>query len=102
MSKTLRYRLFNIGAMPEKLRTEIESDEVFFIEEGIGVTVRRHGKAPGYSGGATGLFSGAFAVTNHRIIASISSTVMVDAVYEGNGASKAEATLAEDGLHIRV
>jgi hypothetical protein len=102
VTKTLRYRLFNIGTMPEKLRAEIEADEVLFVGEGISVTVRRHGKAPGYCGGATGMFSGAFAVTKRRIIASISSSVMVDAPYDGSGASKAMATLTEEGLSVSI
>jgi hypothetical protein len=102
VSKALRYRLFNIGAMPEKLRAEIEDDEVLFITEGISVTVRRRGTAPGYRGGATGMFSGAFAVTDRRIIASISASVMVDAPYHGADSSKATATLTEEGLAVHI
>jgi hypothetical protein len=90
--------------MPEKLRAEIEADEVLFITEGISVTVRRRGTAPGYRGGATGMFSGAFAVTNRRIIASISASVMVDAPYHDHraDASKATATLTAEGLGIHI
>ena len=102
MSKTLRYRLFKIGSMPERLRAEIENDQVLFFEEGMPVTVRRRGTAPGFKGGATGAFSGAFAITDQRIIASISSTVMVDASYDEKDAHGAEASLAEDGLHVVI
>jgi len=88
--------------MPEKLRAEIETDEVLFIAEGVPVTVRRRGKAPGYRGAATGKFSGAFAVTNRRILASISSSVMVDAPYDRSDGTKAIATLTKDGLWVHI
>jgi len=102
MVKTFRYLFFKIGALPEKLRTEIQSDEVIFMEEGIPVTVRRHGTAPGFRGGGIGRFSGAFVVTNRRIVASISKTVVADVPYDMTDAKGAEASLAEDGLHITI
>src|SRR5438552_9000409 len=102
MPKTLRYRLFKTGAMAPALRAEINNEEILFFDEGIAVTVRRRGTAPGFSGGGTGRFSGAFAVTDRRIVASISKTVMVDASYDAKETQGAEASLAEDGLHIKV
>ncbi|MBI3762578.1 MAG: hypothetical protein HY260_12060 [Chloroflexi bacterium] len=102
MPKTLRYRLFKIGAMPETLRAEIKNDQLLFVEEGVAVTVRRKGSAPGFKGGGWGAFSGAFAITNQRIVASISSTVVVNAPYSGKDASGAEMSLAGDGLHVAV
>jgi hypothetical protein len=102
MSKTLRYRLFKVGALPENLRTEIQNDEVMLLEEGIPVTVRRHGTAPGFRGGGVGSFSGAFAVTNRRLVASISKTVVMDASCDTKDAKGAEASFAEDGLHITI
>jgi hypothetical protein len=35
MPKTIRYRLFKVGALPEALRAEIKHEEVLFVEEGI-------------------------------------------------------------------
>jgi hypothetical protein len=102
MPKTFRYRLFKIGALPEKLRAEIQNDNVIFLEEGIPVTVHRNGTAPGFIGGSIGKFSGAFAVTNQRIVANISGTVMVDASYDAKDTNGAELSLTEDGLHITV
>ncbi len=102
MKKTLRYRLFKVGALPDKLRTEMQNDKVIFLEEGIPVTVHRNGTAPGFIGSATGRFSGSFAVTDHRLVASISKTIMVDAPYDIKGTNDAEALLSEDGLHITV
>jgi len=84
------------------LRAEIKNEQVLFLEEGIAVTVWRRGTAPGFRGGGTGRFSGAFAITDRRIVASISKTVMVDASFEVKEAPGAEASLAEDGLHVKV
>src|SRR5947199_3441240 len=102
MPKTLRYRLFKAGAMPEALRAVIKNEQVLFSGEGLPVTVRRRGSAPGFTGSGTGRFSGAFAVTDKRIVASISQTVMVDASYDLKEARGAEASLNEDGLHVKV
>ena len=102
MQKTLRYRLFKVGAMPDALRAEIKNEQVLFHDEGVPVTVRRRGSAPGFTGTSSGRFSGAFAVTNQRIVASVSRTIMVDASYEVKDAHGAEVSLVEDGLHVKV
>ena len=88
--------------MPEALRAEIKNEQLLFQDEGHPVTVRRRGSAPGFTGSSSGRFSGAFAVTNQRIVASISQTVMVDASYEVKDAQGAEVSLIEDGLHVKV
>src|SRR5207248_10367117 len=102
MSKTLRYRLFKVGAMPDELRAEICNDNILSQEEGVRVTVRRHGTGPGFKGGGTGSFSGAFALTDRRIVASISKTTMGDAPYDAASSTGAEVSVAEDGLHVTV
>jgi hypothetical protein len=102
MSKTLRYRLFKIGALPQALRAEIAPEKMLFQDEGVAVTVHRHGAAPGFRGGGIGMFSGAFAITDRRLVASISSTVVAEAPYADGGASGAEAMLDADGLHLNV
>jgi len=104
MSKTLRYRLFKTGAMPENVRAEIKNEQLLFFDEGLPVTVRRKGTAPGYRGGATGKFSGAVAITDHRVVGTISNTRMVDAAFDISPATDkpAELSIAEDGLHVRV
>ena len=104
MSKTLRYRLFKVGAMPPKLRDQINREQVLFFDEGVAVTIRRRGTAPGFRGGATGKFSGAFAITGRRVVATVSNTTMVDAAYDakGDGEKPAELSIKEDGLHVRV
>lgn len=102
MSKTLRYRLFKVGALPDLLRAQIRGEKVLFEDEGIPVTVHRQGTAPGFEGDGVGMFSGAFAVTYQRLVASLSSTVMAYAPYSVKGTADVEALLAEDGLHITV
>jgi hypothetical protein len=102
MSKTLRYRLFKSGAMPDAVREEINNEQVLFLDEGIPVTVRRRGTAPGFSGRATGKFSGALAITARRIVATISKTTMVDAAYDVKGALGAELSIKEDGLYVKI
>lgn len=104
MSKTLRYRLFKVGAMPETARAEILNEQLLFFDEGIPVTVRRKGTAPGYRGGSTGKFSGAVAITDRRVVATVSNTKMVDAAFDTNPTTgkPAELSIEEDGLHVRV
>jgi hypothetical protein len=88
--------------MPDGLRDEIKQEQVLFLDEGIPVTVRRRGTAPGFSGRASGKFSGAIAITDRRIVASVSKTIMVDAPYEAKDATGAELSINEDGLHVTV
>lgn len=102
MAKTLRYRMFKTGALPEALRAEIKNEQVLFLDEGIPVSVRRRGSAPGFRGSASGRFSGAFAVTGQRIVASISGTTMLNAPYDVKDAEKGELSLQADGLHVKV
>lgn len=103
MSKTLRYRLLKVGAMPESARAKFANEQVLFADEGIRVIVRRRGSAPGFRGSGVGRFSGAFAITSQRLIASISKTIMVDAPYSAtDDSNSAEASLAEDGLHVKI
>jgi len=45
MSKTLRYRLFKVGAMPPALRDQINREQVLGFAEGVAVTIRRRGTA---------------------------------------------------------
>ena len=104
MSKTLRYKLFKSGAMPDDVRAEIDTEEVLFLDEGISVTVRRRGTAPGFRGSATGKFSGAFAITTRRIVGTISKTKMIDAAYGATGGEPkaAQLSIKDDGLHVKV
>lgn len=90
--------------MPAELRDEINREQVRFFDEGIAVTIRRRGTAPGFRGSATGKFSGALAITDRRIVATVSKTTMIDAAYEAKDAGEkpAELMIKEDGLHVHV
>ena len=104
MSKTLRYRLFKAGAMPDELRAELGNEQMLFFDEGIPVTVRRRGTAPGFRGSATGKFSGAVAITNRRVVATISNTKMIDAAYAAQdlGDKPALISITAEGLQAKV
>ena len=102
MPKTLRYRLLKVGSMPPEMVSAIANENVLFSDEGIRVIVRRSGKAPGFRGGGVGRFSGAFAITDKRIIASISKSILIDADYEHSASSLAKITVAGDGLHAKI
>ena len=103
MPKTLRYRLFKVGAMPPEMASRIAHENILFNDEGMRVIVKRSGKAPGFRGGGTGRFSGAFAITEKRIIAAISKSIVIDAPYDDTGdSSRAVITIKEDGLHARI
>lgn len=103
MSKTLRYRLLKVGALPASVREQINLEQVLFLDEGITVTIRRRGTAPGFSGSATGKFSGGLAITNRRVVATVSKTTMIDAPYDvAHLDEKANLSLKEDGVHVRI
>ncbi|HYX28815.1 MAG TPA: hypothetical protein VE863_09620 [Pyrinomonadaceae bacterium] len=104
MSKTLRYRLFKVGAVPESVRDQLSREQILFFDEGIAVTIRRRGTAPGFSGSATGKFSGALAITDRGIVATVSNTTMIDAAYGAQIVDEKAAILSlkEDGLHAKI
>jgi hypothetical protein len=72
MKKSLLYRLFRLGAMPMRVRTELENEGIVVADEGMpGRFITRHVNAPGkrYRFRSEG-FSGWLAVTNRRVICS--------------------------------
>jgi len=88
--------------MPPEMVSAIANDNVIFRDEGLRVLVKRNGKAPGFRGSGTGRFSGAFAITDKRIIASISKSIVIDAPYDGSDLSRATLTVGEDGLRANI
>jgi len=70
MKRSLLYRLFRLGAMPKRLRTELEGEGIVVADEGMpGRFITRHVNAPGkrYRFRSEG-FSGWLAVTRRRVI----------------------------------
>ena len=70
MKKTILYRLFGVGSVPEKLRPVLEQEGVVALDEGIGGWfVAKHVNAPGkrYRRRTEG-FSGCLVVTKSRVV----------------------------------
>ena len=70
MKKTILYRLFGVGSVPEKLRPVLEQEGVVALDEGIGGWfVAKHVNAPGkrYRRRTEG-FSGCLVVTKSRVL----------------------------------
>lgn len=71
MSKTLLYRLFGVGRMPQQWRAVINSEGIVLMDEGIGGSVTyRDFSAPGRrSSWRKVAFSGSIALTKTRLLA---------------------------------
>lgn len=71
MPKTLLYRLFGAGRMPQQWRSTIESEGVVLFDEGIGGSITyRDFSAPGRrSSWRKVAFSGSIALTKTRLLA---------------------------------
>ena len=69
MRKTVLYRLFGLGRLPRNIRSELENEEIEFLDEGIrsSITFRKF-KAPGkHFYWRRNWFSGSFVVTKKRV-----------------------------------
>ena len=71
MPKTLLYRLFGVGRMPQQWRSTIESEGVVLFDEGIGGSITyRDFRAPGKRFAWRKVaFSGSIALTKTRLVA---------------------------------
>jgi hypothetical protein len=102
--KTLLYRLFGAGKMPEAVRSEISGETVLFETEGIRVALHRRGRVPGVvaAGRSVNIGWGGFAVTDRRVIGSRGRAKWVDVPFDAVSAD-GPATLVLDttGLHVR-
>jgi len=102
--KTLRYRWFGIGKMPEALRARLDPEGLLFFTEGISVKVRARARTPGARSHSVSLKCGAFAVTRSRLVATVSRRKVVDLPLAAPGGSDGAASLRleADGLHLSV
>jgi hypothetical protein len=96
MGKTLLYRLFKIGRIPEKLRPILESEDMRVFDEGIaGRVVLRNFKAPGRrSTYRIEGFSGFLAITGRRVIAFVYSKPIVNVPLDDPRLNKIQVALA--------
>ena len=71
MAKTLLYRLFGTGRLPDDLRASLEHEGIVLLDEGIGgALVFKNFRAPGrYHGWRWAWFSGSLVVTERRFAA---------------------------------
>ena len=101
VGKTLRYRLFHVGRMPEEMQQEIASEIVLFSVEGISVALRRSGRVPGVRvTGGVSLGVGSFAVTTNRVVASRGRAKVVDVPSTAAVDGPATLTLSDGGLTV--
>ncbi len=80
MRKSLLYRLFGLGAIPKKLRPQLEAEGIVIAEEGMpGWFIARNFKAPRrrYRHRREG-FSGALVVTKKRILCTTFSRLQIN------------------------
>jgi hypothetical protein len=99
--KALRYRLFGMGKMPEKLKAAAAGPDVVLAAEGLPVS--NHVQAlriPGATVG-TGVRSaaGSLVILPGRLLASIGTHVIMDTALPPGG-GKQELVLSSDGVRI--
>ena len=71
-------KLFRIGKLPDQMRAELEAEGILHIAEYIAVTRRFTGKVPGKrSAGSITSYVGSLALTNQRVLATMSVVPMV-------------------------
>jgi hypothetical protein len=97
-------KMLGIGQLPDDMRAQVESEGVIHLAEFVPVTYRFSGKVPGKV--AKGNFSsyvGALALTNQRVLATLSSVPKkagrsVDHEWSAPDSSMVTATLDGSGL----
>jgi hypothetical protein len=99
--KALRYRLFGMGKMPEKLKNAAAGPDVVLAAEGLPVSNRVASlRIPGATVG-TGVRSaaGSLVILPGRLLASIGTHVILDTALPPGGGQQ-ELAVASDGVRI--
>jgi len=80
MAKTLLYRLFGIGKIPEQFMATLESEGILALDEGIkGSVTYRDFRAPGkYSAWRRQWFTGSLVLTQVRLVSLLSLSTAID------------------------
>jgi hypothetical protein len=80
MKKTLLYRLFGLGKIPESSRAALAAEGVLLSDEGIkGTVTYRNFRAPGrYSNWKRQWYTASFALTKTRLLAFRHSSPIID------------------------
>jgi len=102
VSKTIGYRLFGRGRLPDALRGDLDGENILFHTEGVRVRASGSYRVPGRAQLAgVRLHSGAFVITSRRVVASIGTAKVADVPFlPRQPAGAASITLASDGLHL--
>jgi hypothetical protein len=101
-------KLLRIGGLPEELRAEVEAEGVVFLAEYVAVTCRFSGKIPGRrSKGRVASYVGSLAVTNQRVLATLSSVPKLagrtmDQRWDAPQSGAVKAELSSAGLLLDV
>jgi len=80
MAKTLLYRLFGIGKIPEKFMAILRAEGILALDEGIkGSITYRDFRAPGkYSAWRRQWFTGSLVLTQVRLVSLLSLSTAID------------------------
>jgi hypothetical protein len=101
-------KLLRIGGLPEELRAEVEAEGVLYLAEYVPVTRRFSGRIPGKRAhGNVASYVGSLALTNHRVLATLSSVPKlagrtIDQPWSAQQSGTVTADLSEAGLHLEV
>ena len=101
-------RLLRIGKLPDDMRAQVQTEGVLHLEECIAAVVCFTGQVPGRrSVGLTRGYGGALALTNQRVLGTVSalpgkSGRAVDHPWQGPQASAVVGTLSESGLVLEI
>ncbi len=80
MSKTLAYRLFRVGRVPDHFKAQMESEGVLLQDEGIAgsVTYKNFHRPGAYSGWRRVWYSGSLTITQTRVVGLAYANPVID------------------------
>jgi hypothetical protein len=101
-------KMLGIGRLPDDMRTAVEAEGAIHLAEFVPVTFRFSGKVPGKTAkGNIRSYVGALALTNRRVLATLSTVPnkagrTVDRSWSAAAGAMVRATLDEGGLTLDV
>lgn len=101
-------KLLRIGALPDALRSEVDSEGVLFLAEYLPVTRRFSGSVPGKRANTDiSSYVGSLVLTSQRVLATLSSVPKlagrtIDQRWDAPQTGAVEADISTAGLHIEV
>ena len=98
MGKTLLYRLFGVGKVPENARLQIQKEGVVLQDEGIGGSVTfKQFRAPGkYYGWKRSWFSGSVVLTKQHLLAFKYSQPVIGVSWRDSKFSELDVSLEDE------